>query len=63
MVRAMDSVSMYSVNSRDRNSPALSIWSCPTMRTGSDLPTLDNAFNLATKERIRFSASDLCLRK
>ena len=64
MVRVIDSVSrnsVNSVNSCDRNSPALSMCSWPTIRTGSGLPTLEMALSLATKEHIRFNASDFFL--
>ena len=62
-MRVIDSVSMNSVNSWERNSPALSMCSWPTMRTGSALPTLASALSLDTNDRTRFSASDFFLRK
>jgi len=63
VVRVMSSESRNSLNSPERNSPALSMWSCPTMRTGSGLPMLEIAFSLATKDRTRCSASDFDFRK
>ena len=63
VVRSMVSLSRYSVNSFERNSPALSICSWPTTLIGSARPTLTSAFSFATKARIFAGASLLVLRK
>ena len=65
VVRVIDSLSRYSENSLDMNSPALSRCSWPTMRTrsASGLPTLHIELSLATKDLTRLRASLLFLRK
>ena len=63
VVCATSSVSSSSVNLRERNSPALSVWSEPTMRTGAGDLLLACAFMEAMKERTFSGASDLAFKK
>eukprot|EP00965_Chrysotila_dentata_P045103 1498652-Pleurochrysis_carterae.AAC.1 len=41
-----------SVNSRDRNSPALSLWRVPTIRVGDGRPAFSSALKAAMNLRI-----------
>eukprot|EP00965_Chrysotila_dentata_P114978 3800493-Pleurochrysis_carterae.AAC.1 len=45
------STARRSVNSRDKNSPALSLWSVPTMRAGDECPALRSALKEAMNLR------------